>query len=96
MNDAQDGKPSDGKSAGSQLPVVWSPKLDAGESMADEFAADNAASSSADEAVKGTAGNSTDSTGAASSASQPSRFMFLAASVALAAAAGALAGSPSA
>ncbi len=97
MNDAQDGKPSDGKSAGRQLPVVWSPKLDAGEGMAEEFAAANqAASSSAEEAIKDTAGKSTDSSGAASSPSQPSRFMLLAASVAVAAAVGALAGSLSA
>ena len=97
MNDAQDGKPSDGKSAGRQLPVVWSPKLDAGEGMAEEFAAANqAASSSAEEAIKDTAGKSTDSSGAASSPSQPSRFMLLAASVAIAAAVGALAGSLSA
>jgi len=97
MNDAHDGKPSDGKSAGSQLPVVWSPKLDAGEGMAEEFAAaDQAASSSADEAIKDAAGKSTDNFGAASSPSQPSRFMLLAASVAIAAAVGALAGSLSA
>ena len=97
MNDAQDGKPSDGKSAGSQLPVVWSPKLDAGEGMAEEFAAaDRAASSSADEVIKDAAGKPTDSSGAASSPSQPSRFMLLAASVAIAAAVGALAGSLSA
>ncbi len=97
MNDAQDGKPSDGKSAGRQLPVVWSPKLDAGEGMAEEFAAANqAASASAEEAIKDTAGKSTDSSGAASTPSQPSRFMLLAASVAIAAAFGALAGSLSA
>ncbi len=97
MNDAQDGKPSDGKSASGQLPVVWSPKLDAGEGMAEEFAgANQAASSSAEEAIKDTAGKPADGSGAASSPSQPSRFLLLAASVAIAAAAGALAGSLSA
>jgi hypothetical protein len=96
MNEAHDGKPSNGKSAGSQLPVVWSPKLDAGEGMAEEFAAaDRAASSSADEAIKDAASKPADGS-AASSPSQPSRFMLLAASVAIAAAVGALAGSLSA
>ncbi len=96
MNDAQDGKPSDGKSAGSQLPVVWSPKLDAGEGMAEEIAAaERAASASADEAIKAAASKPTDGS-ATSSPSQPSRFLLLAASVAIAAAVGALAGSLSA
>jgi hypothetical protein len=99
MNDAQDGKPTDGKPAsgmpaGSHLPVVWSPKLGTGEGVAEEFpppGAEHAASSSADEATSAPAGSS-----APASSRQPSRFMLLAASVAIAAAVGALFGSLSA
>lgn len=99
MNDAQGGKPSDGKSAGSRLPVVWSPKLDAGEGVAQEFvhsSADPAASSSVDEAIKEATGDTKAGSGATSSPPQPSRFILLAASVAIAAAVGAVVGSVSA
>jgi hypothetical protein len=109
MNDAQDGKPSAGKPsagkptsgtpAGSQLPVVWSPKLDAGEGAAEDIpqaGAESSASSSADETTKAEAGEPVAGSGAPASPRQPSRFMLLAASVAIAAAAGALFGSLSA
>ena len=99
MNDAQDGKPTDGKPAGSQLPIVWSPKLGAGEGMAEDFlssGAEHATSRSADDAIKEAAGEPAAESGAPASSSPPSRFMLLAASVAIAAAAGALVGSLSA
>ena len=99
MSDAQNGKPSDGKSAGSQLPVVWSPKLDAGEGAAEDIpqaGAESSASSSADETMKAEAGEPAAASGASPSSRQPSRFMLLAASVAIAAAVGALFGSLSA
>ncbi len=103
MNDAQDGKPTAGKPiggtpAGSQLPVVWSPKLDAGEGAAEDSpqAGPESASPSADETMKAEAGEPAAGSGASGSSRQPSRFMLLAASVAIAAAAGALFGSLSA
>ena len=37
MADPPDGKPADGTPAAPQLPVVWSPKLDAGEGTAEEL-----------------------------------------------------------
>ena len=99
MNEPANGKPTGETPAGSQLPVVWSPKLDAGEGGAEELSgsgAARAASSSADETTKAAAGNSAAGSGAPSSSPQPSRFMLLAASVAIAAAVGALFGSLSA
>jgi len=104
MNDAQNGRPTDGKpasgtSAGSQLPVVWSPKLGAGDGMAEDVppsGAEHAAASSTDETVKAAAGDSAAGSSAPASSRQPSRFMLLAASVAIAAAVGALFGSLSA
>ena len=99
MNDAEDGKPTSGTPAGSRLPVVWSPKLDAGEGVAEDFppsGGEHAASSSTDEAVKEAAGKTTAESAAPASSSPPSRFMLLAASVAIAAAVGALFGSLSA
>ncbi len=99
MNDAEDGKPISGTPAGSRLPVVWSPKLDAGEGVTEDFppsGGEHAASSSTDEAVKEAAGKTTAESAAPASSSPPSRFMLLAASVAIAAAVGALFGSLSA
>ncbi len=99
MNDAEDGKPTSGMPAGSRLPVVWSPKLDAGEGVAEDFpppGGEHAGSSSTDEAVNEAAGESTAGSAAAAFSAPPSRFMLLAASVAIAAAVGALFGSLSA
>ncbi len=81
--------------AGKKLPVVWSPKLDAGEQMAQEFPqfdADEAASPSADKTAKAEPGASA----AAPAPARSSRFALLAASVALAAALGSFVGSLSA
>ena len=76
-----------------RLPVVWSPKLDAGEDTAEEPQADahEDISSSADEATK-------EEPAAAAAAALPRtlRFLLLAASVALAAALGSFVGSLSA
>jgi len=99
MADPPDGKPADGTPATPQLPVVWSPKLDAGEGTAEEFPhaeAGAAMSSAADEA----AGAETDAPSSApagdASLSRPLRFALLAASIAGAAAIGSFIGSLSA
>jgi hypothetical protein len=99
MADPPDGKPADGTPATPQLPVVWSPKLDAGEGTAEELPhaeAGAAMSSAADEA----AGAETDAPSSApagdASLSRPLRFALLAASIAGAAAIGSFIGSLSA
>lgn len=99
MADPPDGKPADGTPAPPQLPVVWSPKLDAGEGTAEELPhaeAGAAMSSAADEA----AGAETDAPSSApagdASLSRPLRFALLAASIAGAAAIGSFIGSLSA
>jgi len=78
----------EGQSSGSKLPVVWSPRLDAGEEIADEAHSDAEPSPSEDEAERPSA--------AAGTPAQTSRFALLAASVAIAAALGSFVGSLSA
>lgn len=85
-------EPAAGNADERKLPVVWSPKLDAGEETAEEpqADADEQISSSADEAMK------EEPAAAAAALPRTSRFALLAASVALAAALGSFVGSLSA
>ena len=78
-----------------KLPVVWSPKLDAGAGIEDEFFdADAAPPPSDDEAVYGEAAKEEPSAAAAPAAQPRSwRFAMLAATIALAAAVGSFVGS---
>src|SRR5580692_1922077 len=84
-----------GGSTEHKLPVVWSPKLDAGAGIEDEFFdADPAPPPPDDEAVYGEAAKEEPSASAAPSAPPRSwRFAMLAATIALAAAVGSFAGS---
>jgi hypothetical protein len=99
MADPPDGKPASGTPATPQLPVVWSPKLDAGEDATEELRpaeAGAAKSSAANEAT----GAETDAPSSAlagdASLSRLLRFALLAASIAGAAAIGSFIGSLSA
>lgn len=85
-------EPAAGNADERKLPVVWSPKLDAGEETAEEpqADADEQISSSADEPMK------EEPAAAAAALPRTSRFALLAASVALAAALGSFVGSLSA
>ena len=84
-----------GGSTEHKLPVVWSPKLDAGGGIEDEFFdADPAPPSPDDEAVYGEAAKEEPSATAAPAAQQRSwRFALLAATIAIAAAVGSFVGS---
>ena len=84
-----------GGSTEHKLPVVWSPKLDAGAGIEDEFFdADPAPTPPDDEAVYGEAAKEEPSAAAAPSAQPRSwRFAMLAATIALAAAVGSFVGS---
>jgi hypothetical protein len=84
-----------GGSTEHKLPVVWSPKLDAGAGIEDEFFdADPAPPPPDDEAVYGEAAKEEPSAAAAPSAQPRSwRFAMLAATIAVAAAVGSFAGS---
>jgi hypothetical protein len=84
-----------GDSANHKLPVVWSPKLDAGAGIEDEFFdADPVPPPPDDEAVYGEAAKEETSAAAAPAAPPRSwRFAMLAATIALAAAVGSFAGS---
>ena len=84
-----------GDSANHKLPVVWSPKLDAGAGIEDEFFdADPAPPPPDDEAVYGEAAKEEPSAATAPAAQPRSwRFAMLAATIALAAAVGSFAGS---
>jgi len=84
-----------GASTEHKLPVVWSPKLDAGAGIEDEFFdADPAPPPPDDEAVYGEAAKEEPSAAAAPSAQPRSwRFAMLAATIAVAAAVGSFAGS---
>jgi hypothetical protein len=84
-----------GGSTEHKLPVVWSPKLDAGTGIEDEFFdADPASPPPDEEAVYGEAAKE-ESSAAAAPAAQPRswRFALLAATIAIAAAVGSFAGS---
>jgi len=105
MDKSRDGRPESGKPAGSQLPMVWSPSLAAGQGVGGEGGGSGTpdsqgfsfSSSSADEPMTGEAASASSSSGeyfsGESSPSRQSRFMLLAASVAITAAIGSLAGS---
>jgi hypothetical protein len=105
MDNAHDGKPESGKPVASQLPMVWSPSLAAGQGAGDSaasgtssaqsfsFSSSSADESTMDEASKFAESSSEESSSGASSPSRQSRFMLLAASVAIAAAVGSMAGS---
>jgi hypothetical protein len=99
MADAPDDKPAEGTPATPQLPVVWSPKLDAAEATAEEFphvGADEAASFAADESASGGADEPSSAPADDAPLSRSLRFAFLAASIAAAAAVGSFIGSLSA
>jgi hypothetical protein len=91
----EESKAAAGGSHEHKLPVVWSPKLDAGAGIEDEFFdADPAPPPPDDEAVYGEAAKEEPSASAAPSAPPRSwRFAMLAATIALAAAVGSFAGS---
>jgi hypothetical protein len=98
------GEPSDGRSEESKaaagdstehkLPVVWSPKLDVGGGIEDEFFDSDAAPPPQDEAAYGDAAKEEPSAAAAPAAQPRSwRFALLAATIAVAAAVGSFVGS---
>jgi hypothetical protein len=91
----EESKAAAGGSTEHKLPVVWSPKLDAGGGIEDEFFdADPAPPPPDDEAVYGEAAKEEPSAAAAPSAQPRSwRFAMLAATIALAAAVGSFVGS---
>jgi hypothetical protein len=92
---ASDSSAGPGGSTEHKLPVVWSPKLDAGAGIEDEFFdADPAPPPPDDEAVYGEAAKEEPSAAAAPSAQPRSwRFAMLAATIAVAAAVGSFVGS---
>jgi hypothetical protein len=96
-SNSQAGEPSAATSGSTEhkLPVVWSPKLDAGGGIEDEFFdADPAPPSPDDEAVYGEAAKEEPSAATAPAAQPRSwRFAMLAATIAIAAAVGSFAGS---
>ncbi len=90
---------TESKATDSNLPIVWSPKLDAREGMTEDFLgsdADEAMSSSADEAAKEDTSEPIGESAGGSSLSRSLRFAMLAISVASAAAIGSFVGSLSA
>ncbi len=92
---------AESKANDANLPVVWSPKLDAGAGMTEDFPqsasdADEAISGFADETVKEETSEPIGGTAADASLSRSLRFAMLAASVAVAAALGSFVGSLSA
>jgi len=99
MADAPDDKPTEGTPATPQLPVVWSPKLDAREATVEEFAragADEATSFAANEGASAEAGEGSSASADDAPLSRSLRFALLAASIAAAAAVGSFIGSLSA
>ncbi len=99
MADPPDGKPSDGTPATPQLPVVWSPRVDAGEGISEELPhaeSDAAMSAAADEAADAETDAPSSAPAGNAPLSRSLRFAVLAASIAGAAAIGSFIGSLSA
>ncbi len=99
MADPPDGKPSDGTPATPQLPVVWSPRVDAGEGISEELPhaeSDAAMSAAADEAADAETDAPSSAPAGNAPLSRSLRFALLAASIAGAAAIGSFIGSLSA
>lgn len=97
--DAPQHQQTESKASDARLPVVWSPKLDAGAGNTEDFTqsdADEAMSGSADETVKEGTSQPNGETAGHTSLSRSLRFAMLTASVASAAALGSFVGSLSA
>ena len=96
MADSPDGKPTDGTPAAPQLPVVWSPQLDAAEATSEDFPRSDAEDAMSFSAGEGASGETDQPKSAPIGDASPLRSLrlaMLAASIATAAAVGSFAGS---